>query len=167
MAASNLPSSTSPLAGVAIDSGEPLTMATFSEPAASSPVELSELSARQQNDHTVPINDATPSSPVRPTADTAAVEQPDTSAQLNRLSLSRKDTEAIGPASDQPLPATDSASGPTLMITLLLPSGARHPFKIDGKYLSKRNMQAEENNPVNLSVYNMKELIWRDWRTGE
>lgn len=49
---------------------------------------------------------------------------------------------------------------------LLLTTGARHPYKIDEKYLKKRNMQVEEMNPYNLSVYNLKELIWRDWREG-
>jgi hypothetical protein len=53
------------------------------------------------------------------------------------------------------------------MVTLLLPSGARHPFKIDEKYLKKRNISVEDNSPMNISVYNMKELIWRDWRGGK
>jgi len=53
------------------------------------------------------------------------------------------------------------------MITLLLPTGARHPFKIDEKYLKKRNVSVEDMNPLNISVYTMKELIWRDWREGK
>lgn len=50
---------------------------------------------------------------------------------------------------------------------LLLTTGARHPYKIDGKYLKKRNVEVEEMDPYNISVYTLKELIWRDWREGE
>ena len=55
-------------------------------------------------------------------------------------------------------------SDPTLSITLLLTSGARHPFKLDNKYLAKRNVVVEDNDPFNLSVYELKELILREWR---
>jgi len=50
------------------------------------------------------------------------------------------------------------------MITLLLTTGARHPFKIDPKYLLKRNVDVQGNDPFNLSVYKLKELILREWR---
>lgn len=58
-------------------------------------------------------------------------------------------------------------SGPSLMITLLLTSGSRHPFKIDGKYLRKQAIKVENNDPFNMSVYTLKELIWREWRPGK
>ncbi|MCJ1312233.1 hypothetical protein MMC25_005907 [Agyrium rufum] len=51
-----------------------------------------------------------------------------------------------------------------LNITLLLHTGARHPYKIDEKYLKKRNVNVTENSPMNMSIYTLKELIWRDWR---
>ncbi|KAE8376904.1 ubiquitin-related domain-containing protein [Aspergillus bertholletiae] len=54
--------------------------------------------------------------------------------------------------------------GPSLMITLLLTSGSRHPFKIDGKYLQKRSVNVENHDPFAMSVYTLKELIWREWR---
>jgi hypothetical protein len=47
-----------------------------------------------------------------------------------------------------------------------LTTGARHPFKLDPKYLAKRNVQAAGNDPFNLSVYKLKELILREWRDG-
>lgn len=47
---------------------------------------------------------------------------------------------------------------------LLLTTGARHPYKIDEKYLKKRNVQVDDMDPYNISVYTLKELIWRDWR---
>jgi hypothetical protein len=65
-----------------------------------------------------------------------------------------------------PIPK-DGSTGPTLMITLLLTTGARHPFKIDPKYLSKRNVDVQGNDPFNLSVYKLKELILREWRDGK
>jgi len=50
------------------------------------------------------------------------------------------------------------------MITLLLTSGARHPYKIDEKYLKKRKVEVDGMDPLNISVYTLKELILRDWR---
>lgn len=78
----------------------------------------------------------------------------------------RAQSTAIGESTDSPVPLpkdTDNA-GPTLMITLLLINGARHPFNLDAKYLSKRNVTAQGNDPFNLSVYKLKELILREWR---
>jgi hypothetical protein len=50
---------------------------------------------------------------------------------------------------------------------LLLPStGARHPYKIDERYLKKREVKTEEMDPYNITVNTLKELIWRDWREG-
>lgn len=80
-----------------------------------------------------------------------------------------KTAPAIGPSSDTPtlLPKHSDITGPQLMITLLLTNGARHPYKIDEKYLKKRNVIVEDNNPINLSTYTLKELIWREWREGK
>lgn len=57
--------------------------------------------------------------------------------------------------------------GPSLAITLLLTTGARHPFTIDGKYLRKRSVNVENYDPFAMSVYTLKELIWREWRAGK
>ncbi|KAL8783621.1 MAG: hypothetical protein Q9213_004481 [Squamulea squamosa] len=81
--------------------------------------------------------------------------------------LTREKTgPAIGPSLDHPapLPHESDVVGPGLLITLLLISGARHPYKIDEKYMKKRNVNVDGNNPVNMSVYTLKELIWREWR---
>lgn len=80
-----------------------------------------------------------------------------------------KTAPAIGPSSDTPipLPKHSDTTGPQLMITLLLINGARHPYKIDDKYLKKRSVSVEDNNPINLSTYTLKELIWREWREGK
>jgi hypothetical protein len=81
--------------------------------------------------------------------------------------LNRNESEAIGPSTDTPTAKPDNSNGPVCVITLLLTTGARHPYKIDEKYLKKRNVQVEANDPYNISVYTLKELIWRDWREGE
>jgi hypothetical protein len=57
-------------------------------------------------------------------------------------------------------------AGPSLAITLLLTTGARHPFTIDGKYLRKQSVNVENYDPFAMSVYTLKELIWREWRSG-
>lgn len=78
-----------------------------------------------------------------------------------------KTAPAIGPATDKPTPVPKESEieGPVLFITLLLSStGARHPYKLDEKYLRKRNVTVEGNNPINISLYKLKELILRDWR---
>jgi len=78
------------------------------------------------------------------------------------------ESDALGPSSDAPAVKPDTSNGPVVVITLLLTaSGARHPYKIDEKYLKKRNVQVENMDPWNISVYTLKELIWRDWRQGK
>lgn len=81
--------------------------------------------------------------------------------------LDRTHSTAIGPSIESPAGVTKDLgqSGPVLMITLLLLSGARHPFNLDAAYLAKRNVQTQGNDPFNLSVYKVKELILREWRT--
>jgi hypothetical protein len=58
-------------------------------------------------------------------------------------------------------------AGPSLVITLLLTTGSRHPFTIDAKYLRKQSVNVENDDPFAMSVYTLKELIWREWRSGE
>lgn len=101
--------------------------------------------------------DTTPSLPASPTL-----------SPPNPLTR-EKTAPAIGPSSDKPthVPKESDITGPILMITLLLTNGARHPYKIDEKYLKKRSVNVEGNNPINMSTYTLKELIWREWREGK
>jgi hypothetical protein len=79
---------------------------------------------------------------------------------------------AIGPASEE-IKATGSggAEGPICNITLLLASGGRHPYKLDAKYLSRRNVampdkdESGNSDPFSISIYTLKELILREWRS--
>ncbi|XXG95056.1 hypothetical protein Hte_001316 [Hypoxylon texense] len=82
---------------------------------------------------------------------------------------------AQGDAEDltiDPVEPADAAGNSDLAvdIMLLLTSGARHPFRIDEKYLTKRNVsvtgKTEDGrmDPFSITVYTLKELILRDWR---
>lgn len=84
--------------------------------------------------------------------------------------ITRLDSVAIGPSTESsPVPAAVEA-GPVLVITLLLGTGARHPYRIDEKYLTKRNVtvpgvtEGGRKDPFSISVYTLKELILREWR---
>ncbi|RDW80650.1 ubiquitin-like protein [Coleophoma crateriformis] len=84
--------------------------------------------------------------------------------------ISGLDSAAIGPAVENVPSAGPNDSAQVLIITLLLTSGARHPYKIDEKYLSKRNVTVPgvtdggRKDPYSISVYTLKELILREWR---
>jgi hypothetical protein len=101
-------------------------------------------------------------------ASTTAAADPSSSTQPT---ITRLDSVAIGPSVDNnPAPIVASDAGPVLVITLLLTSGARHPYKIDEKYLTKRHVNVPgvtengKKDPFSISVYTLKELILREWR---
>lgn len=68
------------------------------------------------------------------------------------------------------IPAASKDEGPVCVITLLVTSGKKHPYKIDEKYLTKRNVhipgttESGHKDPFSISVYTLKELILREWR---
>lgn len=78
---------------------------------------------------------------------------------------------AIGPAQDHATAAPGNSEGPVCNITLLLTSGSRHPYKIDAQYLTRRNVampdetEAGQPDPFSISIYTLKELILREWRS--
>lgn len=71
---------------------------------------------------------------------------------------------------DEIAPVTSATSALICNITLLLPTGNRHPFKIDDRYLTKRGVEVPDvteaglKDPFSISVYKLKELILREWR---
>lgn len=99
-------------------------------------------------------------------SDTKGKEKEVASSSSNRQE--RTDSLSIG-AADAPL-TPNPAEDPACRITLLLPTGARHPYKIDHAYLTKRNVDVPEvtehgkKDPFSISVYKLKELILREWR---
>lgn len=78
------------------------------------------------------------------------------------------DSLSIGPS--DPQPGSSTVDPLVCTITLLLTTGARHPYKIDEKYLAKRNVDIPDvteegkKDPFSISVYKLKELILREWR---
>ncbi|CAG8197477.1 unnamed protein product [Penicillium salamii] len=104
-------------------------------------------------------------------APVTATTNPNSSAQVASTSPSM-DTEEPKNVPEMSSEHSDDGSGkevenngPSLVITLLLTTGSRHPFTIDGKYLQKRSVNVENNDPFLMSVYTLKELIWREWRS--
>ncbi|RPA90730.1 hypothetical protein L873DRAFT_1716724 [Choiromyces venosus 120613-1] len=66
-----------------------------------------------------------------------------------------------------PLPITPSK--PSLSITLLLISGVRHQFVINEPYLESHSVtngagKDSLKDPFEMSVWQLKECIWKDWR---
>jgi hypothetical protein len=104
-------------------------------------------------------------------AGNASLEAPhdETRAASSSTATTAMDTTNNALASDMTNDGSKEVDeeGPSLVITLLLITGARHPFKIDSRYLRKRAVTVENNDPFNMSVYTLKELIWREWRSGK
>ncbi|KXJ95617.1 hypothetical protein Micbo1qcDRAFT_230823 [Microdochium bolleyi] len=72
-----------------------------------------------------------------------------------------------------PVDPNDPASSGDLAVDIMLvlvSNGNRHPFRIDEKYLTKRNVTITGNSedgrpdPSSITVYTLKELILREWR---
>lgn len=121
------------------------------------------------------IESSQPSVPAKDAASAQDLEVPATKGKEKEATppsnrQERTDSLSIG-AADAPAAITSNpADGPACNITLLLPTGARHPYKIDDKYLSKRNVDVPEitedgkKDPFSISIYKLKELILREWR---
>jgi len=81
-----------------------------------------------------------------------------------------EDDMAIGASTDDIAKPATKGDAPVCHITLLISSGKRHPYKIDEKYLAKRNVsvpgvtETGGMDPFSISVYTLKELILREWR---
>ncbi|KAF2152355.1 hypothetical protein K461DRAFT_268318 [Myriangium duriaei CBS 260.36] len=83
--------------------------------------------------------------------------------------LARQNSEAIGPDLPTPMLQNFPQTGPHIQFILLLASaGTRHPFQLNERYLKRRNVAAMgmdgKFDPSVISVYNLKELIFKDWR---
>jgi hypothetical protein len=116
----------------------------------------------------------TESSP-RPTQDaitTTHLQLPPPTTDLSSLNSPPPQETGLGPAIDAPItPSSSTSNSPLLSITLMLTTGARHPYKLDEKYLRSRKVTTTfdpstgEFDPRLLSGYQLKELIWIDWRS--
>ncbi|KAK0388486.1 hypothetical protein NLU13_4730 [Sarocladium strictum] len=101
-----------------------------------------------------------------------AAAAPVTAASTERDEDRSDSILAIGPAQDDIAGmAPGAADGPVCQITLLLTTGTRHPYKIDARYLAKRSVpvpettEAGQPDPFSISIYTLKELILREWRS--
>jgi hypothetical protein len=84
-----------------------------------------------------------------------------------------QDPLSIGPA-DSSMGAAPAAGDGELAVDIMLiatQSNTRHPFRINEKYLTKRNVNVTgmtedgKMDPFSITVYTLKELILRDWRS--
>lgn len=103
---------------------------------------------------------------LEPPIEAESTVSPVSAAPAALVNRERAYSSAIGPSTDSPsIPLKDpEITGPVLLITLLLTNGARHPYRLDSGYLKKRSANVHNDDPYNLSVYKLKELILRDWR---
>jgi hypothetical protein len=117
----------------------------------------------------VPAKDDDPATADAP-APSTSVKGKEKEVQPPPTRQDRADSLSIGAADDLDGSPSNPADGPVCNITLLLPTGARHPYKIDEKYLAKRNVEVPDvtengkKDPFSVSVYKLKELILREWR---
>jgi len=116
--------------------------------------------------------EATTAQPQTAQATAPAVAEPKPSMEQTNnppapdLNRSQTAELALGP-DGEPAPSTDPST-PTLRITLMLTTGARHAYTISQKYLTSRKVTALDASgnfdPREMSGYKLKELIWTDWR---
>ncbi|KAK5121803.1 hypothetical protein LTR85_004678 [Meristemomyces frigidus] len=153
------------------------------DPPVSAPVEMSALPSTSLERALHPVDQVDPANsmaqppaeepasssslPTPAVAEASSSSQPQHTSEPPPATLTRKQTEALGPATEAPI-APPVSTGPVLSITLMLTTGARHPYKIDERYLRNRNCQALASDgtfdPRELNGYKLKELIWTDWR---
>lgn len=116
------------------------------------------------------IDPAQPSVPSKDDAYNGDGQDADAAMSAKGKEKERTDSLSIGAADSPSASPSNPADGPICNITLLLPTGARHPYKIDDKYLTKRSVDVPEvtengkKDPFSISVYKLKELILREWR---
>lgn len=150
-----------------IDDGEATNKATISRPTSTVPTaELDE--GKEKTEDKAAIEDpAAESSVAAADSDLKGKEKDETPKSREGDSLSIGPTEPPAPA---PEADANTAETPVCAITLLLPTGARHPYRIDEKYLAKRNVEVPDvtesgvRDPFSISIYKLKELILREWR---
>ncbi|KAJ5995281.1 hypothetical protein N7481_002258 [Penicillium waksmanii] len=159
------PTSTDPVAGTEVE-----TEATTSV----APAKDAQSGAAVAENHPASGGDSlvAPMTATTTTTTTPANDDQTPVAQPQPTDIPTMDTQETKPDVEHSSEQSEDVSGkemedtgPSLDITLLLTTGSRHPFTIDGKYLKKRSITVENNDPFAISVYTLKELIWREWRS--
>lgn len=136
----------------------------------SRPVEMENLAPPQPSTAPPPTSTDHPSTPAPPPDHDTSINPPGTSTPAEPAALGRSNTveSALGPEGAAPAALPPDSSEPVLRITLMLTTGARHPYTISSKYLASRKVTALDGHgnfdPREMSAYKLKELIWTDWR---
>ncbi|KAL4935652.1 hypothetical protein BDV06DRAFT_124047 [Aspergillus oleicola] len=147
---------------------------TSSQPAPSTTVETSKSAI----DHSSLVDASQKTSATEPSTNTADKADDAVPAPLQQSNTETVPSSTVSPVTEEqkvaatPVPELSSdasakepeVSGPSLTIILLLITGTRYPFKIDANYLRKREVNVENYDPFAMSVYTLKELIWRAWQ---
>ncbi|KAI0131956.1 hypothetical protein BJ170DRAFT_225070 [Xylariales sp. AK1849] len=158
---------------VEMDNLSPKPQDTTALPAGSS-ASHAENPTQTTNAAQIPLTDKDVSTTIEPSAGEHAPAVPSAKALGKAPAITAPATEqdAIGPAdSGQADSAAETPGDLTVDIMLIVPTtGARHPFRINEKYLTKRNVQVTsltedgKIDPFSITVYTLKELILREWR---
>lgn len=155
-------------------SGAPQESQPLSQPSSSGPADALNTSQAENVQHGTT---GTSTQDAKPTvngenAAPASINPDATDApSADESQIGSGDQKVVAPALEKMPEASNvkemDDAGPPLVITLLLITGARHPFKIDSQYLRKRSVNVDNCDPFAMSVYTLKELIWREWRPGK
>ena len=144
-------------------SGEPATSSAGPTQASSAAI-----TTPQATESSVPVPAAPEASIANTTQETPAAESLLPSAAPDHAVANP--SESIAPASADSTPEesspTTASKTPVVDIVLLPMNGNRYPCKISAKYLRNQKIEVENMDPFNISVYTLKELIWRDWKSG-
>lgn len=166
----DLPPQLPPLAPISSQPAQEPNPAVHSEtvPHDNTTTTATDVKPTADNENVAPVASTQAGDSNAPPANTAPATIPSTHGsadESNEPKAPEVAAEASSPVSETSA-KEDEDTGPSLLITLLLITGARHPFKIDGKYLRKQSVNVENNDPFAMSVYTLKELIWKGWRPG-
>ncbi|CAZ85252.1 unnamed protein product [Tuber melanosporum] len=117
-------------------------------------------------------NVRSPSPPMLPIVALEPTLSPVNSAATSSPGSTTDDSTPPPPPSEMKPPSSSlpiTASKPSLSITLLLISGVRHQFVINESYLESHSVTGGTGkdslkDPFEMSVWQLKECIWKDWR---
>ncbi|KAK4140824.1 ubiquitin-related domain-containing protein [Dichotomopilus funicola] len=150
-----------------IDDGEATNESTAQQPTATVPAVDADEGKEKTEYKTTIEQPAAESSVAVADSDLKGKEKDETPKPREGDSLSIGPTEPPAPV---PEADANTVEAPVCAITLLLPTGARHPYRIDEKYLAKRSVEMPDvtesgvRDPFSISIYKLKELILREWR---
>lgn len=136
-------------------------------PSATAKADSSAAATTAKTDAAAPGGDS--SQQVDPSQDTPSAPSAKALGKAPATEPEPADQDAIGPADSTQEPAVSGELAVDIMLILPM-NGNRHPFRINEKYLKKRNVTVSgvtedgKLDPFSITVYTLKELILREWR---